>query len=147
MKRFTSFTLVMLLLMIGIVGCGSDNGKDNLQFLSRVDIQLVNADGTYSDVQMITKQESLNKLREAFEAIQWEENVYPDMARREDVKATLFLQLDKNMPETLVEYLIWYNQESQKAEIINTTEHAYGKLDVENTKLLKDALQVKQLLK
>lgn len=140
MKKSALVILAILVLIIGIIGFSSDKGKNDLEFLTRVDVQLLNIDGTYDEAQMITDKETVTKLRNAFQEIQWEKNVYPDMVRREDLKATLFLQLDKNMPEQLIEYLIWFNQESQKAEIINNTEHAYGRLDVENTKILKDIL-------
>lgn len=62
------------------------------------------------------------------------------MDRKEDVKATLFFEFDKNMPERLVEYFIWFNQGDVTSTIIDRDKHAYGHLDKEHTQKLKELL-------
>lgn len=60
------------------------------------------------------------------------------LTRKEDVKVTLFFQIDKNMPEKLVEYLIWFNQSNETATVIAKNENSYGTVNKENTQTLKE---------
>ncbi|MGM0877986.1 MAG: hypothetical protein ACQEWV_25485 [Bacillota bacterium] len=73
--------------------------------LTRVDVQKNDTEGNYEDVVMITDSESIELLRQAFEQIKWDDKVVY-MARKPDVKATLFYTFDENMPERLYEYEI-----------------------------------------
>ena len=105
----------------------------NLDQLTRVDV-IINSKG--SEI-IITDEEEIKDLRNAFEKIKWEYNVQAEMSRKEDVKATLFITFDKNMPERLVEYLIWFNEGNETATIIDREKSAYGKLDKEHVATLK----------
>ncbi|MEH7178053.1 hypothetical protein [Neobacillus vireti] len=63
------------------------------------------------------------------------------MARKEDVKATLFFKYDENMPERLFEYQIWFNQSNDTAMIISSNvKEGYGTLDKENAQALEKIL-------
>ncbi|TKC19366.1 hypothetical protein [Robertmurraya kyonggiensis] len=88
---------------------------------------------------MITDEKTIDALRKIFKQIEREPNVEPKMARKEDVKATLFFELDENMPERLFKYQIWFIQSNQTAIIIsNNTKESYGLLDKENAQTLEN---------
>ena len=90
---------------------------------------------------MITDKETIDVLRNSFKQVKWEPNAEPKMARKEDVKATLFFKYDKNMPERLFGYQIWFNQSNDRATIIsNNVEEGYGTLDKGNAQTLENIL-------
>jgi hypothetical protein len=122
---------------LSLIGCSSEvPTKINLNQLTRVDTIVTN-DGRGV---MITKENDLKKLKNSLEQIKWEQNVKAEMSRKEDVIATLFMTYDKNMPERLFEYRIWFNEGNGTATFIDSEKNAYGKLDKENTKVLKQFL-------
>lgn len=131
-----------MILTMFLIGCTNKVPKDfNLNQLTRVDIEVVKADGGYEEVVMITDEETVDALRKAFKQIKWEPNAEPKMARKEDVKATLFFKYDENMPERLFEYQIWFNQSNDTATIIsNNGKEGYGTLDQENAQTLEKIL-------
>ncbi|TRZ40694.1 hypothetical protein CEQ21_02880 [Niallia circulans] len=90
---------------------------------------------------MITDKETIDVLRKTLKKTKWEPNVEHKMARKEDVKATLFFKYDKNMPERLFEYLIWFKQNNDTATIIsNNVKEGYGTLDKDNAETLESIL-------
>jgi len=93
---------------------------------------------------MITDEDSVDSLRETFEQIKWEQNVKAEMSRIEDVTATLFFDFDKNMPERLVEYAIWF-ESAENITILNREEHAYGTLDNEFAQPLLELISISPL--
>lgn len=123
--------IFLLVMIMGLVGCiGEGKGK-----LIRVDVQ------NYGEVVMITDNESIDVLRRAFEKVKWEQRIKPSMVRNADVKATLFYSYDKNMPERLYEYGVWFDEPAGTATIISNHEkEGYGKLDNINAGLLKSKL-------
>ena len=62
------------------------------------------------------------------------------MRSRGLTRARLFFSFDKNMPERLVEYFIWFNPGNKTATIIDRDEHAYGSLDKKNAEILKEIM-------
>ena len=115
--------------------------------LTRVDVQEINSDQSFGDDETIADKETVNLLWKAFEEINWEQNIKSEMSRIEDVEATLFFDFDKNMPERLVVYSIWFNQSTETSTIIVRDENLYGSLDKENTKILKENFLVTQKAK
>lgn len=108
--------------------------------LTRVDVQKIETEGNYEDVLMITDSKSIELLRQAFEQIKWDNNMVKlEMARKPDIKATLFYTFDENMPEKLYVYKIWFNENAGTATIISNNENAsYGELDKDNAQALKN---------
>jgi hypothetical protein len=124
-----------------IIGCTKDSEEFNLNQLTRVDVEVVKDDESYEESVMITDEETVDTLRKAFKSIKWEPNVEAKMSRREDVKATLFFKYDKNMPERLFEYQIWFNHSNDTATIISNNENeGYGTLDKEHARTLEEIL-------
>lgn len=85
--------------------------------LSRVDVQSMNSNGTYGEPILITDKDNMILLREAFEQIEWEENSDFKMESSAELKATLFFDLDKNMPEKIKKYLIRFNNNDETATV------------------------------
>ena len=106
--------------------------------LTRVDIREINSDQSYGEDKTITDNVTVDLLRKTFEETKWEQNVEVKMSRVEDVEATLFFDFDKNMPERLVVYSIWFNQSNETATTIDRDENLFGTLDTKNAQTLKD---------
>ncbi|MFD4818594.1 hypothetical protein [Peribacillus butanolivorans] len=121
--------------MLLLVGC---MGEDTEQ-LTRVDVQKIDAEGKYEEALMITDNESIELLSEAFKQIKWD-NRMVKMARKPDLNATLFYTFDENMPERIVEYEIWFNENGTATIISNNENKSYGELDNEGAKTLINIL-------
>lgn len=89
---------------------------------------------------MILGEQSLSDIDQAFEDIEWEPNKIPSMSREEDVQVTLFLETDKNLPERLHEYKIWFNAENTATIVSEDEKEGIGYLAQEQTQLLKELL-------
>ena len=72
--------------------------------------------------------------------MKWEPNTEAKMARKEDLLVTLFYTVDKNMPERVYEYKIWFNQNETATMITNHENEGYGTLDQHNSRNLKNVL-------
>ena len=118
-----------------------------MQQLTRVDVQVVKPDESYDEEVIFSNKEDIDLLRKIFEQIKWQQNVKAEMDRKEDVKATLFFEVDKNMPERLVEYFIWFNQGDDTSTIIDRDKHAYGHLDKEHNYKFKRIVVKMNLIK
>ncbi|MFS0639192.1 hypothetical protein AB1K84_25295 [Mesobacillus foraminis] len=141
MTKKTNVSLIMwIIFAMFLVGCiNKASNEFDLSKLSRVDIEVVQEDGSYGESEMITDEATVDALRKAFKPIKWEPNAEPKMARKEDIKATLFFKYDENMPERLVEYQIWFNQNNDTATIIsNNEEEGYGTLEKDNAQILEN---------
>lgn len=132
--KLFSFVIILVLFL---------SACNDMKQLSRVDVQSLNSNGTYGEPIMITDKDNMILLREAFEQIEWEENSDFKMESSADLKATLFFDLDKNMPEKIKKYLIRFNNNDETATVIspvNKDEYDYGTLNKENAKILKEIL-------
>jgi hypothetical protein len=141
-KKANIYLAINIIFAMFLIGCTNKApNKFNLNQLTRVDVEIVKEDGNYGEAEMITDEESIEELRKTFKQIKWEPNVEPKMARKEDVKATLFFRYDVNMPERLFEYEIWFNESNDTATIIsNNEEEGYGTLDKDNARALENIL-------
>ncbi|MCM3743216.1 hypothetical protein M3193_03590 [Sporosarcina luteola] len=149
MKRIIGLTLFLILGVI-LSACSEKEGelpKVDIQEVfeeegevTRVDVQKVNEKGDYEDVVTITDPEKLNLVKKSLVNVKWNPNVEAEMARKEDVFITLFHSYDKNMPERLYEYRIWFEENETATIISNKETEGFGELDRENTQNLKNAL-------
>lgn len=136
------FIPILLLPILLLTGCYSTEKGNEVDFnkLSRVDVLIADSDGTYSGEEIIIFEEKdLQSIGKIFKSMKWKKNVIVDMSRKEDVKVTLFIQIDQNRPERLIEYLIWF-ENNGTATIIRTDVHGYGKLNQTNTQSLKEII-------
>ncbi|MDM5281817.1 hypothetical protein [Peribacillus frigoritolerans] len=134
MRKNINFTFLFAFMLL-LVGC---MGEDKRQ-LTRVDVQKNDAEEKYEEALMITDKESIELLSEAFKKVKWD-NRMVKIARKPDLKATLFYTFDENMPERLVEYEIWFNKNGTATIISNNENKSYGELDKESAKTLINIL-------
>ncbi|MFT9600260.1 hypothetical protein [Mesobacillus sp.] len=89
---------------------------------------------------IIASNDNLKKIQQAFDKIKWSPNTEAEMARKEDILATSFIQEEKNMPERLYRYRIWF--EGETATIISDKDNeGYGRLtDKEQVEVLESVL-------
>lgn len=140
MKKILINLSVFTIFLTTLIGCSNKVSKDfDLNQLTRVDVQIFTDEHSDNEI-IITEEEKIETLREVIAKIDWEQNVKAQMARKEDVIATLFLTLDKNMPERLFEYFIWFNQGDASATIIDREKNAIGTLEKEDAQTLKDII-------
>ena len=140
MKRNLFILSIFTIFLITLIGCSNEVPKEfDLNQLTRVDVEIFTGENSDNET-IIAEKEKIKALREVFTRIEWEQNVKAEMARKEDVKATLFFTFDKNMPERLFEYFIWFNQDDTSATIIDREKNALGTLDKEDAQTLKDIL-------
>lgn len=109
--------------------------------LTRVDVQLASQYDTYEDVKKIMDPEALESLEKVIQEVEWDNTITVDMARQPDVKAVLFYQEEKEMPERLVRFDVWFNEEAGTATIVSDKENqGYGKADQEQAEVLRELL-------
>lgn len=132
-KKIISVTFLFAFMML-LAAC-SGQGDERL---TRVDVQKVDKEGNYEAAKMITDKETIDLLKSSFEKVKWELRTKAEMARKEDVLATLFYTFDKNMPERLVEYRIWFNANGTLTII--SDQEGYGTLHKGEAKNLKNNL-------
>lgn len=111
------FAFILLLLMV-LAGC-------NNPLLTRIDVYKVG--DTESEEIIISDNKELTAIESVFGEIIWEPNTKASMERNEDVKAVFFIQKEKNMPEKLTEYKIWFDG-SSATFISSNPEESYGRL-------------------
>ncbi|WP_019244106.1 MULTISPECIES: hypothetical protein [Bacillus] len=135
MKKISCIMGACIISILMLSGC--INTKLDINNLSRVDVEKASSDSPDNN-ETISEEEDLKVLRKAFKAIN-KENAKIKMSREEDVKVSLFFEYDKNNPEIIVEYLIWF-ESNGTAKIIEKDKNIYGKLDKENAQVIKDIL-------
>lgn len=132
--------IISIIVIVFIVLLGSCIGEDKGE-VTRIDVQYISPNEDYGNVKMITSTDTLELLETALAEVKWEPNAEPKMDRKADLKATLFYKIDKNIPERLYEYKIWFNKNTGTASIISDDDkEGFGELDKENTDILKSKL-------
>ncbi|WP_129692231.1 hypothetical protein [Gottfriedia acidiceleris] len=134
MKKLGLVTSVVFVILTIFSGCG----KEQLQ-LTRVTYQALQKDGNYGEVSIVSDQKTLEKLASIVHEIRWEK-AFPSMVREGDVKAVLYNKEEKNMPERLYEYEIWFHENGKAEFLSNDKERNYGKLNKNKSETLKKLL-------
>jgi hypothetical protein len=139
MKKVMSFTFIMIFLLIASA-CSNQDGSIKQEELKRIDVQNINA----NEEMIITNKETIQTIKNALDHVKWRPDIEPEMARREDFTVTLFHLFDKNMPERLYLYRVWFNTDDTATIISDNSTQGYGTLDKEYAKELKKALSKHQ---
>ncbi|WP_066048597.1 hypothetical protein [Robertmurraya korlensis] len=140
MKRNLAILSIFTIYLITLIGCSNEDTEEfDLNQLTRVDVQIFTGENSDNET-IVTEKEKMKALRGLFARIKWEQNFKAEMARKEDVKTTLFFNFDKNMPERLFEYIIWFNQGEASATIIDRENNTLGTLEKEDAQKLRDIL-------
>ncbi|WP_156291896.1 hypothetical protein [Oceanobacillus salinisoli] len=129
--------IVFLSSMMLLSACSGEEKEE----LTRIDIHEVDAEGNYKEVGTITDSESIELIQKTFNQIKWDNKVV-NMARQPDIKLILFYTFDENMPERLIEYEIWFNENTGTSIIVGNKENlSYGELDKDHTNTLRNYLK------
>lgn len=138
MKIRKIFMVLVIAFVLLLSGCVKQITRDDLQWehVNRIDIFTIQPDGTYGDERIIVESSDIDDLRDIFSSLSWKENVKISMSREPDAKIIFFFRYDRNMPERLVEYLIWFN-EGGTIQIIDHERHATTKIDEEKADKLR----------
>ncbi len=131
-------TIVLLTLGILLAACSLQSEERKKGELVRIDVQQVEENGTKSEEQIVTDPDDLDAARKAIGNTEWRPNKELEMKRAEDTVATFFYRKDENMPESLTEYRIWFEEDDSATLFSNDEEERYGKLNPENGQILKN---------
>ncbi|WP_226641347.1 hypothetical protein [Mesobacillus subterraneus] len=133
MRKFIIGLFVLILFGTGCVNYEPE--------LTRIDVQILTEEGINGgEEKIIASNERLMKIQKAFDEVKWSPRTEAEMSRKEDILATFFIREEKNMPERLYQYRIWF--EGETATIISEKENeGYGRLtDEEQVDLLESEL-------
>lgn len=134
MKKFRGMILVGLL---GIILSACSDKEDKL---TRIDVQKVNEEGNYEDIQIIADKEKINFVEKSLDNVRWEPQTEVNLLKKEDALVTAFYTYDENMPERLNEYKIWFEENDTVTIISNKEDEGYGRLDKENAQNFQNIL-------
>jgi hypothetical protein len=135
MKKILSFTFILIFLLI-VSACSNQEGLIKQEELKRIDVQNTNENEEF----IITDLETINTIKNSIDNVKWRPDVEPEMARKEDFTVTLFHLYDRNMPERLYNYRVWFNADDTATIISDNSTQGYGTLDKDNSVALKRAL-------
>ncbi|MGD6844473.1 hypothetical protein ACQCVH_18425 [Bacillus infantis] len=77
---------------------------------------------------ILVDEELKNSIEEKMSQIEWVPNMKPEMEREPDAEADFFFTEDKNEPETITTYHIWFN--GKNADILSSDKReGFGRLD------------------
>ncbi|MFJ8236161.1 hypothetical protein ACIQ34_10485 [Ureibacillus sp. NPDC094379] len=133
MKKMIGFMYILILGVL-LAACSEKEGQ-----LTRVDVQDVNKEENKEEV-IIGDQGTLDTIKKSLENVKWEPNTEASMARQEDVIVILFYTFDENMPESLVEHRVWFEDSGTATIISNHENEGYGRLEQEYAQNLKSIL-------
>jgi hypothetical protein len=131
MKKMMIFTFLLLFI---VSACSKQEVSTKKDELSRIDVRKIN------EVITITDKETLTTMTNSFDHVKWQPNVEAEMARKEDLLVTLFYRFDKNLPERLYTYRIWFNVDDTATIISDNTTQGYGSLAKDHTEAIKREL-------
>lgn len=80
---------------------------------------------------MILEQSEMKWIQEQLNQVKWEPNVKAEMARIEDVQLQLFIEKNPNMPESIITYRIWIENDQSLTIISSDEKEGYGRLKAE----------------
>ncbi|WP_345240698.1 hypothetical protein [Pontibacillus salipaludis] len=125
--------LLVLFVLLVTTACSEDFGE-----LTRVDFQIVTPGEDHTGEETITDDDSIQTIHDVMEKVKWEDK-NASMVRKKDVRAVFYYQQEEGMPERLVEYDIWFTEESVFAVIMSEEEgRRYGVLRPEYGGILRD---------
>lgn len=128
-KKPSIFLITAIIFVLFIIVYASKNlnkhgdvaavNEFDLHQLTRVDVKVVKADGTYEVVARITDEETIDILKNIFKQITWEPNAEAKMARQEDIKVILHFKQDEKRSKGLSKYAIWFELRNALANIVS----------------------------
>ncbi|MEE6452804.1 hypothetical protein RAH41_19755 [Gottfriedia acidiceleris] len=133
MKKLMKYFVLISVFTFLLVSCTSE-GKGQLTRID-IDVLVKNQEPT-----IIQNKETLVLIENLSKKIKWQQRQNLSIAREPDVNAVFFYEVEKNMPEELYEYKIWFNETGTATIISDDKKEGYGELDKNNAKTLKKYL-------
>jgi len=140
MKKWGS-KIILLVIILFIIFIVYQVATPNL---IRVNVQEFSAEGT-EDVNsevIISEDKKLNELENLINNIEWEENSNNNLNDTKFVKATFFYEHDKNKPELLVEYNIFFDERDNSILVHDKDSKKYGIVDKTNAIKFKKIISI-----
>jgi hypothetical protein len=134
MKYQLSLTLLLFFLLL-LTAC-----SEKQKLLTRIDVQKLNENGVYEDVALIVDEEKLENIKKSFDKVKWNPNAEMKQASKADYVMTFFYEEEKNMPERLYEYQIWFVDNGTATLLSSEVSEGYGRLAKEHAEGLKTVL-------
>jgi hypothetical protein len=131
---------VIFLFILTLLGCSQldETKSKDMKFLSRIDIAFLNG-----EQRMILDNAVIDQIKPMIQEIKWENQNNIPIRNKAAAQITLFYLFDKNMPERLESFSIWFKQTG--AILYNHEEDLYGKLDQNQSNVLKNILEKKSV--
>lgn len=139
MRRTTLFMACMMIFGL-LVACSTDDSSFPSKKLTRVDV-LTN-EAADSEVPMIIEDQDIQAYRDVLDSINWQPEEMPEVSEP-DVKAVLFYELDKGMPERLVEHDIRFAEDGTAEIASNLESERYALLDAPEAETLLQLVERK----
>lgn len=139
MRRTTLFMACMMISGL-LVACSTDDSSFPSKKLTRVDV-LTN-EAADSEVPMIIEDQDIQAYRDMLDSINWQPEEMPEVSEP-DVKAVLFYELDKGMPERLVEHDIRFAEDGTAEIASNLESERYALLDAPEAETLLQLVERK----
>ena len=130
--------IYLLFLVIILVACSVEEEQ-----LTKVDVQKTDKEGNYEDKIVIVDKEKIDLIKKFLENTKWKPNTKAEMARKEDILATLYYTNNTNGTTSFkkkYQYRIWFNANETAIIISSNQTEGYGTLDKENSQNLKKIL-------
>ncbi|MDT0163323.1 MULTISPECIES: hypothetical protein [Bacillus] len=118
-KRYAFRNVIWVFALLLLTGCHDQKYGE----LTRIDIIEKGKEKEHIQVD-----EELINIEKKMSQIEWVPNMKPEMERELDAEAHFFFTEDKNEPETIATYHIWFN--GKNAEILsNDKREGFGRLE------------------
>ncbi|WP_064093509.1 hypothetical protein [Rossellomorea aquimaris] len=138
MKKISYFFITIF------IGLGIISWKvGQVDKLNRIDVQEIHEEGSVNDVGMVIEEADLRSISFLLEQVNWENDSLAVNESTPHFSATFFYQKDKNMPERLIEYSIWFDLQNGQT-ILKKTDgvETYGVLEKEHAVKLHNYFNV-----
>ncbi|GKV70337.1 hypothetical protein NCCP2716_28350 [Sporosarcina sp. NCCP-2716] len=131
-------SLILIMLGILLTACSGQSAEQEKGKLLRIDVQLVDEDGNKGEEGILVDEDDLEAAQNALGNTEWQPNTAQKMARMKDAVAMFFYEKDKNLPESLIEYHIWFEEDDSALLVSNDEDENFGQLNPENAQILKN---------
>lgn len=138
--RRTTLLMASLLISGLLVACSTDDSSFPSKKLTRVDVSTEEA--ADSEVPMIIEDYDIQAYRDVLDSINWQPEEMKEVSEP-DVKAVLFYELDKGMPERLVEHKIRFEEDGTAVIASNLETERYALLEAPEAETLRQLMEQK----
>lgn len=140
MMRRTTLLMASLLFSGLLVACSTDDSSFPSKKMNRVDV--LPKEAADSEEPMIIEDHDIQAYRDVLDSINWQPEEMTEVSEP-DVKAVLFYELDKGMPERLVEHEIRFAEDGTAEIASNLETERYALLEAPEAETLRQLVEQK----